>query len=89
MVRVEAVLADVRDRIKANALDTSRTPWSAWSDAVAQLAAEARSLGCEPHHLDPTAATDFRERMLAAATLATCAVVDHDRRAIEAAKETT
>lgn len=77
---LDNVLADVRDRVRINGLDTvQHTTLRPWVDAVSSNAAAAR-LTTEHDGV----ASDFRECMLAAASMAVAAVLDHDRRALAA-----
>jgi hypothetical protein len=82
--RVDDVLADVRDRVRANGLDTEKR--EDLRDYCDEIATEIRA-AIDTHvalHFDATVAPDFRELMLAVAAEAICAVVDHDRRALAA-----
>ena len=84
---VDNVIGDVRDRIKANGIEdwgTGVAQLASYADHIDTRARDALALGNEPHHLDASVACDFRETMLAIATFAVAAVVEHDRRALGA-----
>lgn len=86
-VTLDNVLADLRDRIKANTPDASvaagYTPTLGhFLDVVEHQARSARATDNEPLHFDGTVACDYRETMLAIAGAAIVAVTEHDRRAL-------
>jgi len=77
---LDNVLADVRDRVRINGLDSvQHATLRPWVDGVSSNAVAAR-LTTEHEGV----ASDFRECMLAAASMAVAAVLDHDRRAFAA-----
>lgn len=86
LIRVDHVLADIRDRLHATPDSAAEHPLAGFVDASQVLVDECRAAGNEPLHFDATVACSFRESMLALARIATRAVVEHDRRAIAARK---
>lgn len=84
---LNAVIADLRDRITANRLDVPPTadepaPLGTVLFNIENRCEDAHARGNEPHHLDPTVATDAREQFLAIAAEAIAGVLELDRRVV-------
>lgn len=84
---LNAVIADLRDRITANRLDVPAPkgqPAELGSivTAIEQRCEDAHARGNEPHHLDPTVASDAREQFLAIAAWAVAGALELDRRTV-------
>jgi hypothetical protein len=85
--RIDDVLADTRDRLKANGhaeqlanIDELGT----LARRIETLGRDAQSAGNESHPIDWSVASDFRETMLEVVCLAAGAVLEHDRRWLKA-----
>jgi hypothetical protein len=78
---LNACLADLRDRISCNRLDVSPDLVRLGDviDAIESHCTDARSAGNEPHHLDPSVASDAREQFYAIAAWAVSAALHLDR----------
>lgn len=90
--RIDDVLADVRDRLKANDVAgelAAVADLGTLALRVESLARDAQAAGNEPHHVDFTVACDFRETMLQVAGIAASAVVEIDRRTVKSRGEGT
>lgn len=84
--RIDDVLADVRDRLKANDVAgelAAVADLGTLALRVESLARDAQAAGNEPHHVDFTVACDFRETMLQVAGIAASAVLEIDRRTVK------
>lgn len=85
--RIGDVLTDVRDRLTANdtCAELAQVPdLGTLAQRIEHLGRDAQSAGNEPHHVDWTVASDFRETMLQVACIAAGAVLEIDRRTIKA-----
>lgn len=85
--RIGDVLTDVRDRLTANdvcAELANIADLGTLAQRIEHLGRDAQSAGNEPHHVDWTVASDFRETMLQVAYLAAGAVLEIDRRTFKA-----
>ena len=84
---LNAVIADLRDRITANRLDVPTPPGEPADlgrvvTAIEGRCEDAHARGNEPHYLDPTVASDAREQFLAIAAWAVAGALELDRRAV-------
>jgi hypothetical protein len=85
--RIGDVLTDVRDRLTANGHAASLAgidELGTLARRIESLGRDAQAAGNEPHPIDWSVASDFRETMLEVACLAACAVLEHDRRWLKA-----
>jgi hypothetical protein len=84
---LNAIIADLRDRIIANRLDVPApqgepAELGAIVTVIERRCEDAHARGNEPHHLDPTIASDAREQFLAIAAWAVAGVLELDRRVV-------